>query len=854
MSVRVKVTVIIICITAAISVIGTGFSIYAGRRHFVQTIADDMTVISKIAVKMVASELHMLKAEAVDAAEVCLRAARQDTLQARRGDAGMLRSALEEQARERGYLSLAVMDGKGVLAGYGDAVPDDDFARSAPALQAFAGRQVISSTERAKNGQLVLRVCVPMDSRILVASLPGDYLNHLVAEFRIWQSGNIFIIDAEGTMISNTRAGMVEDRLNLIDVGMADPDPLSHARETGEFFKSVIHGNTAGTGTYYFEGAVRVCAYSPIIGSDGWILGVVALIDESPTASIVHYLLLSAVLFLALGTLAAVAAGGIIAMPFEQITEQNAHLAALREAAETASRAKSDFLSNMSHEMRTPLNAVIGMTAIAEASSDVGRKDYCLRKIGEASTHLLGVINDILDISKIESGKFDLAYAEFNVEKMLQKVVNVVNFRVDEKQLAFTVHIDDRMPCTLIGDDQRLAQVLANLLSNAVKFTPEQGAVRLDVRLQHEENGVCVLRMEVRDTGIGISEEQQARLFNAFQQADSGISRRFGGTGLGLTISKRIVEMMGGTIWVESEPGKGSTFAFTIRAERGAEDGGSLLNPGLVRRDIRILAVDEDRENVNYLESILHCLGVSCASASGVDEALELIERNGPYDLYFVDRRTMSGPDAVRRIQEPGKAPVVMMSAAEWGTAANGAGEAGVAECISKPIFPSSVADSINKCLGSSLPHAEQTPSSGAGDCFEGCRILLAEDVEINREIVLALLEPTGVEIDCAVNGAEAVRRFSETPDRYDLIFMDVQMPEMDGHEASRRIRAMDVPEAAAIPIIAMTANVFREDIDHCLAAGMNGHVGKPLNLEEVMDRLREFLPERKRHKRPPCP
>ncbi|MDR2604048.1 MAG: response regulator [Desulfovibrio sp.] len=843
MSLRVKITVIIIGITAAISIFGTVFSIYAGRRHFVQAIADDMAGIGKIAVKMVASRLRELKTEAETAAEACREAV---PYYARTRGADELQAVLYRQARHYGYLSAALMDDDGVLASYGDTAPDDAYARSPSALRAFNGQSVTTGTERAKNGQLVLRLCIPAYPNIMVVSLPGDYLNNFISEFRIGHSGNIFIVDAEGTMISNYRPEMVENRYNFIKVGEADPDPLSVKRETGEFFRTMIRDKT-GSGTFSFENAVRVCTYMPVDGTDGWILGVVALIDESAAAGVTTYLLLSALLFLALGSLAAVAAGGIVAAPFEQIAEQNVRLAALREAAEAASRAKSEFLSNMSHEMRTPLNAVIGMTAIAESTSDIARKDYCLQKIHDASTHLLGVINDILDISKIEAGKFDLSYAEFDVEKMLQKVADVVNFRMEEKRLNFTVHIDGGMPRTLVGDEQRLAQVLANLLSNAVKFTPEEGAVRLSVRLLSEADGVCVLQTDVKDTGIGISDEQQTRLFSAFQQADGSISRRFGGTGLGLAISKRIVEMMGGNIWVESEPGKGSTFSFTIRAERGAEDRRAPPDTGISLSRLRILAVDDDPETGAYIELITRNLGVPCDLARGGREALELAERNGPYNVYFVDWKMpeMDGIELARRISGLGtdKCSIVMMSAGEWNSIADEARKAGVTEFLSKPLFPSTVTDCISKYLGSDAARTErETPAEGETH-FAGCRILLAEDVEINREIVAALLEPTGIAIDNAENGAEALRMFSEAPAEYDLVFMDVQMPEMDGYEATRRIRALDIPEASAIPIIAMTANVFREDIELCLAAGMNGHVGKPLNLEEVMLRLREFLP-----------
>jgi PAS domain S-box-containing protein len=522
-------------------------------------------------------------------------------------------------------------------------------------------------------------------------------------------------------------------------------------------------------------------------------------------------------------------------------------LLSAREAAERASVAKGAFLANMSHEMRTPMNAIIGMTSIAKSSADPERKDYCLQKIEDASTHLLGVINDILDMSKIEANKLELCFADFDFERMLQKVVNVINFKVDEKHQVFTVHIGKYIPRCLVGDDQRLAQVITTLLSNAVKFTPEKGSITLNARLLKEEDGVYTIQIEVTDSGIGISLEQQSRLFTSFEQAETGTSRKFGGTGLGLAISKRIVEMMGGTIWIESELGHGSTFAFTIQAQRGSGEQRSLLAPGVNWNTIRVLAVDDTPEIREHFLEIAHRLGLACDIAASGDEACEMIERNGSYDMYFVDW-SMPGMDGVelsRQIREKGKGNFVitMISATEWSFIEKEARAAGVNKFLPKPLFPSSIADCINDCLATSAPETEPGVQEDGDARFEGRRILLAEDVEINREIVLALLEPTALTIDCAENGAEALRLFSANPDRYDVIFMDVQMPEMDGYEATRRIRALDAQEALRVPIIAMTANVFREDVEKCIAAGMNDHVGKPLDFDEVLDKLRRYLP-----------
>jgi len=364
------------------------------------------------------------------------------------------------------------------------------------------------------------------------------------------------------------------------------------------------------------------------------------------------------------------------------VQERTQELKLQTEAAQVASKAKSIFLANMSHEIRTPMNAIIGMTSIGMAAADMDRIKHCFTKIKDASQHLLGVINDILDMSKIEANKFELSLTEFNFEKLFQRVVNVINFRVDEKQLKLTVHIDNAIPKTMIGDDQRLAQVIANLLGNAIKFTPENGSISLDARLLGEEDGAYTVLIKVTDTGIGLSPEQQFHLFQAFQQAETSTVRKFGGTGLGLSISKSIVELMGGKIWVESELHKGSTFSFTIQVRRGVETKNELFASSVDFSNIRIMVVDDDPDVLLFFTEIAQRIGVICDTAISGDDVLRFVELNGHSHIYFIDWSMpgIDGMELTRMLKENLPASdnfVIMISSGEWNAIEEEAKKAG---------------------------------------------------------------------------------------------------------------------------------------------------------------------------------
>jgi len=701
-----------------------------------------------------------------------------------------------------------------------------DIAQTEPFIDPITGEIVFSYSRCIFNEDGSRLGVIAIDTR-------AGYIGERVANTSLTKGGFGVLVSQDLTVIGHMNPDFVGLKMNNPII------PLSFL--TDELLRT---GKISGAEWVNWRGEMVVGFFKTL--SNGWRLGLLAPKNIYYQAVYDMALILSA-----LGvTLSAVL---IILL----IRVDNA-----KNKSDMESRHKSAFLANMSHEIRTPMNAIIGMTMLGKSASDSVRKDYCLKKIEDASNHLLGVINDILDMSKIEANKFELSETEFDFEKMLRRVVNVINFRIDEKHQKFSVHIDRSIPRTLIGDDQRISQVITNLLGNAVKFTPEFGSINLAVRITEKTNGVCSLQVSVKDTGIGISPEQQTKLFKSFEQAESSTTRKYGGTGLGLAISKRIVEMMGGIIWVESKSGEGSAFSFTIQLKRGINEKQRLLPADVNLNNVRILAVDDDPDLLTYFKDIVQSFGIMCDTAVSGEEALKLIEQKGGYNIYFIDWKmpVMDGMQLIREIKARVKEKhiVTMISAAEWSTVAGEAQAAGVDKFLSKPLFPSTILEVINECLGVDKQQTEKSISADIGGIFAGRRILLAEDVEINREIVKTLLEPTQLEIDSAENGAEAVRMFTDAPVKYDMILMDIQMPEMDGYEATRRIRAIEAKLYAntsggsyyrnrrQIPIIAMTANVFREDVERCLKTGMNSHIGKPVDFKEILNCLSSYLGEKK--------
>ena len=674
----------------------------------------------------------------------------------------------------------------------------------------------------------------------LVAGLPPDYISDTLSLNAVDSLVYSYIIRRDGTFVIRSGDAFRENYFERLDGELAPGtarariEELQAAMDAGDNYAAVV--TMADGGRRHLH--CTKLAYSE------WYL-VVVLPYSTMDAEISR--LSAQWIHLALG------AGGSILLAlaliflrvFRMMRQQMAELDQARREAVQANRAKSEFLSNMSHDIRTPMNAIVGMTAIATANmEDPAQVQNCLRKITLSSKHLLGLINDVLDMSKIESGKMTLNMDQVSLREVMDSIVNIVRPQIRAKRQKFDVSIHDISSENVCGDGVRLNQILINLLGNAVKFTPEEGSIRVSLSQSGSPQGDGYVRtlIVVADSGIGMSPEFQAKIFDSFAREDSTRVQKTEGTGLGMAITKYIVDAMGGTISVKSELGKGSEFRVVLDLPRA-----QIQEADMVLPDWNMLLVDDDQSLCESTVKNLASIGVKADWALDAESAIPMVDehcrRGDGYHIILLDWKLpgMDGITAAREIRSRcgDETPILLISAYDWDEIQEEAVSAGITGFIAKPLFKSTLFYGLRPFAGSAAP----APGKKTMD-LRGRRVLVAEDNDLNWEIANDLLtEELGLTLEWAENGQVCAERFRlSSPGWYDAILMDIRMPVMTGYEATAAIRAMERPDAATIPIIAMTADAFAEDIKKCLDCGMNAHVAKPIDVGEVYRQLDKFI------------
>lgn len=753
-----------------------------------------------------------------------------------------------EKGEIRKFIYLGFYTQEGVLKTiYGDTVTivNEDYFRE---TLHNGGKVAAQSIDKEGNKVLLLGVQAeyPLEdgsrSAGLVAGIPMEYLDSVL--FANTQGANMYfhIIDGKGRFIIRNSDIFKENyferiagKKEIYDKKSAETyvDELKGAMEQQKPYSTVM---SAGGRRMHIYGM-------PISINSQWYL-IMVMPDDVLEAPIVK--LDSMRIKGMIASLAVIVTGMIIIliryvrMSRHQIKE----LDEARKEAVYANQSKSEFLSSMSHDIRTPMNAIIGMTEIALRNrDDEERMTDCLQKIKLSSRHLLGLINDVLDISKIESGKMTLNVREISLRYLVDDIVNIIYPQIRSRKQYFDVFIEDIRTESIYCDDVRLNQVLLNLLSNALKFTPEEGRINVFINQEDSPMGAEYIRthFRVEDNGMGMSKEFQEKIFDSFTRDEAAEVQHITGTGLGMAITKNIVDMMGGTIELKSELQKGSRFHITLDFKRG-EDKDAVKLPGW-----HILVVDENERLCTTAAKNLEALGVHAQWVMDADRAMEMItekhDKNEDYDFVLIDWKQMRVDEgrAVRKIREKtgGKKPVFVVSTYSWTDIEGEVNAEDIGGYIEKPLFKSTLCAKFGQLTGKGKKEEKQKKQEIN---FEGKRLLVAEDNELNWEIAYEVLAAVGFELEHAVDGKDCLEKFERSETGfYDAVLMDIRMPIMNGYDATRAIRALE-REDRDLPIIAMTADAFTDDIQVCLESGMNAHTAKPVDVNELMQILQKFM------------
>ena len=678
----------------------------------------------------------------------------------------------------------------------------------------------------------------------LVAGLPSSYIGETLSLTMDDPMINYSVIRRDGSFIIHGSGVEGENYFDRIKE-LYDNTPEKNVSQYLDEIKTAMEQNQEYASTISIEGERRNLYCSRLPDSEWYLIlsmpygaldrSIDKLGNEWNVSALASCLLV-------LGSLLLVFAGY-----FRLTKKQLRALDDARLTAEQANKAKSEFLSNMSHDIRTPMNGIVGMTAIASANIDNTQQvQHCLKQITVSSRHLLGLINDVLDMSKIESGKMTLNIEQISLKDIMQGIVNIMQPQIREKQQYFNVYIQDISVENVCSDSLRLNQILLNLLGNAVKFTPEGGSIQVVLYEEPSPLGSHYIRthLRVKDNGIGMTKEFQSKIFESFIREDNARVQKTEGAGLGMSITKYIVDAMGGTIAVDSAPGKGTEFHITLDMEKAIDQDGDMVLP-----DWNLLIIDDDEMVCESAVTSLKSLGVKADWASDGDTALKMVEKrqaqHQEYHIILLDRTLLQTDslETARRLRERcgSEVPILLISAGDRSELTFEAMEAGISGFIAKPLFRSTLFFGLRQFAGDEVHMGAEEPPAPVD--FTGKRVLLAEDNDLNWEIANELLSELGLTLDWAENGKICLEKFESSPEGwYDAILMDLRMPLMTGFEATETIRSLDRADAADIPILAMSADVFADDIRHCLDSGMNAHMAKPIDVEEVTRLLEQYL------------